>query len=851
MDEGIVAEAIAVGRPLIPRPRLVRLLEASQARIALLTAPAGYGKTTLARQWSQTHASPIAWHRATPAAADVAALATGLEQAFENAIGVIGARLNERLRTTPDPEGDASELARLLAEDIAHASEAATLVIDDYQHIAGSAAAERFVSAFLQRTTMPLVITTRTRPSWVTAKDLLYGEILELGRDVLAMTHDEAEALLNQGRSRHGLSGLVALAEGWPAVIGLAALLPEPVELSMEAIPESLHNFFAEELYQGMPAELQWRVTQLSLAPTITIALARELFGETGVSVLEEVEKRGFLTRDTQETRAYDLHPLLRQFLRQKMDELEKSEVHESAARIAFWYLKTEEWDAAFALASEFALVDVLRQMIESGIDTILAEGRLSTLDQWLELGQRLTPTDPAVRLAEVEAAFRRGNWRDAEAKAIRLADDLADDHHFGGRVLLRAGQMAQLDDRQAEALELLTRASRRARGPSDVRRALWGRFITLCDLEEPTLAKETLGELEQLPPATVEDMVRTSHGRLHWAIRWGGIQGELERQASSLQRVMQVPDPVVRTGFLQTYATALGLAARYGEALEVSQQQLRDAEASALEWVKPHALEIRGLAKLGLREFDAALATLKDAYSLATAQGNLHSQMSSVLLTARVFLSRGESERAERALFVDWDRKASSGMEGEYLATRALALACCGDCDGAIEHVSASEAVTNQIDGRVLRSFVRAIVDQRQRPNDAGFLLAHAISEASSTGNLDAFVSAYRAEPSLLDPMRDLESVAATAARRVVCLVDAQLAEKARFQMPRRPIHDNTTALTPREQEVFDLMCQGLTNRQIGRSLWIEESTVKVHVRSVLRKLGVKSRTEAVATRS
>jgi DNA-binding NarL/FixJ family response regulator len=129
--------------------------------------------------------------------------------------------------------------------------------------------------------------------------------------------------------------------------------------------------------------------------------------------------------------------------------------------------------------------------------------------------------------------------------------------------------------------------------------------------------------------------------------------------------------------------------------------------------------------------------------------------------------------------------------------------------------------------------------------------LLAHAISEASSTGNLDAFVSAYRAEPSLLDPMRDLESVAATAARRVVCLVDAQLAEKARFQMPRRPIHDNTTALTPREQEVFDLMCQGLTNRQIGRSLWIEESTVKVHVRSVLRKLGVKSRTEAVATRS
>jgi ATP/maltotriose-dependent transcriptional regulator MalT len=699
---------------------------------------------------------------------------------------------------------------------------------------------------------MPLLITTRIRPSWVSAKDLLYGEILELGRNVLAMTHDEAEKLLSQGRSQRGLSGLVALAEGWPAVIGLAALLPEPVELAMQAIPDSLHSYFAEELYQGMPPDLQRHVAQLSLAPAITFGLARELFGGSGMTVLDEAHKRGFLTREAAgEVRAYELHPLLRQFLRQKLDEFAEAEVQQTAEKIGHWYLETSDWDEAFALASEFSVAELLQRLIERGLDPILAEGRLSTVDQWLELGRQLAPADPTVRLAEVEAAFRRGKWRDAEAKAIRLAEDLPEEHHLGGRLLLRAGQIAQLDDRQAEALELLTRASRRAQSPADARRALWGRFITLADLEESALAWETLVELEEFPPATVEDLVRASHGRLHWAIRWGGIQAELDRQGGSLQLSTQVPDPVVRTGFLQTYATALGLASKYAEALEISERQLREAEASALEWVRPHALEIKGLALLGLREFDAALSTLRDAYSLATEQGNLHSQMSSVLLTARVFLSRGERDRAKQALLVDWDRKASTGMEGEYLATMALALVSCGDTQDALQHADASEAITDQIDGRVLRSFVRAIIAHRMGTADADLLLTRSIREACSTGNLDAFVSAYRAQPSLLERLRTLESADITTIRRLVCVTDAKLAEKAGFQNPRHPIHDGAEVLTRREHDVFELLRQGLTNREIARSLWIQESTVKVHVRNILRKLGVRSRTEAATTRS
>ena len=843
MDPSKAAERTSDRRRLIPRPRLERLLDESEARIAVLSAPAGYGKTTLARQWLAARTGPAVWFQARPASSDVGALASGIRQGFAEAMDGIDDRVSKRLRRTADADREVQELAELLAHDVASCPPDTTLVIDDYQHIAERASAEGLIADFVDLTRISILISTRVRPSWISAKHLLYGEFLELGRNALAMTHEEAKAVLDPGTDERRLLGLVALTEGWPAVIGLAALLPDPIELSIEAVPEALHEYFADELYQGMPEELQWHLVQLSVATLLPKGLTKELV-DNG-QILEEGYSRGFLTK---QDRDYYIHPLLRQFLRGKFDEFSREAIRETAETTGRWYLQNEYWDEAFTLASEFALADVLVELVERGMDSILSEGRMSTLDQWLEGARRSRPGHPAVRLAEIESAFRRGRWRDAESRALRMADDLSEGHRLGARVLFRAGQIAQLDDRQDEALELLTRAIQRARDPIDVSRTMWSRFVTLCDLEEPGLAWEALNEFEQLPPTTVEDLVRARHGRLLWAVRWGGITEELERQEDALDLVAQVPDPLVRTGFLQSLGSALGLATRYGEALQVADRELLEADISRLEWVKPHGLELKGLAESGLRKFRSALSALGQANSLAAAQGNLHSQMSSVALTARIFMARGEHERALKLVVTDWERRASSGMEGDYLATKALVLACCRKPLEAMRFLEASNKVSDQIDGRVLRMLVKAVVAHQQRDREAETLVAKAIREARLTGNLDALVCAYRAYPELLKILQGLDEPERHAVQRLVWEVDSQLAQRAGFPRfagaPRKP----SERLTPREQEVFDLLRQGMTNRQIARSMWIEETTVKVHVRHILRKLAARSRTEAAA---
>jgi DNA-binding NarL/FixJ family response regulator len=109
-------------------------------------------------------------------------------------------------------------------------------------------------------------------------------------------------------------------------------------------------------------------------------------------------------------------------------------------------------------------------------------------------------------------------------------------------------------------------------------------------------------------------------------------------------------------------------------------------------------------------------------------------------------------------------------------------------------------------------------------------------------SGAVDLVVSAYRGNADLLDAMLSLPSTREQTVHVLTRAGDAVLLEAAGLDLA--SLYDPVEALSPREREVYELLCSGLSNLEIAQRLFITEGTVKVHVQHVFDKLGIHSRT-------
>lgn len=229
-------------RRIIERPRLKSALDRSYARVRLLVAASGYGKTTLAEQWVESSDDRhVSWFRARRSAADVTVVARALVAAADEIVPGAGRRLLQRLAVTDDPEREAVLLAEMLAEDLDGWPARGWIAVDEYEHLSASRASELFVETVVSGSPVQLLIAGTVRPSWVAPRDILGGRVLEVSEAALAVTRDEAADILD-GAHELLAAGLVALTGGWPTVIGLAAMTPDAGTPEAE-LPESLFEF--------------------------------------------------------------------------------------------------------------------------------------------------------------------------------------------------------------------------------------------------------------------------------------------------------------------------------------------------------------------------------------------------------------------------------------------------------------------------------------------------------------------------------------------------------------------------------------------------------------------------------
>lgn len=803
----------------------------------MLVAGPGYGKTILLEQWAPRDDRVVAWYRARRSAADVAVVARGLVTAASEVLPGAGRRLLERLAVTENPEREAVLLAEMLAEDLRGWPEQAWLVIDDYQHLAVSPACERFVETVVSNAPVRLLLASRERPAWVPGRALLYGDVLEIPQTALAMSTEEAAEVLEGGRPELA-SGLLALAGGWPAVIGLAGMAPDVDEIDAD-LPETLYEFFADELYRGLDEPVATGLAILAAMPTVDRELASALLGtERAEQVCGDALTLGIL--DDRDGRL-EFHPLAAAFLEQRVLVRGLVDLTHSNKVAADTYRARRDWDAAFDLADRRGCDTDLSELLRASLDELLNSSRFATLEVCVERVVRRVGETPLALLAQAELALRQGQHSAAQSIAERIAPNEDADQSIRFRAQLLAGRAAHVGSREAEALGFFRLALGLAGDDGERRRAKWGELTAAMALEQET-AHVLLAELEreagERPDPT--DAVRTVDKRIALGLRFGSLESLSEARRIG-ELLPFVHDPFARCSFRSTFSCALNLGSEYELALRVASDLLREAQELRVDFALPYGSLMRGAALAGMRQFDDAYVALQQAHDDAVGCSDLFGQQGVYAGRVRALLHQARVSDA-CALEPPDLSGALPGMRGEVIASRGLALACIGRIAEARRLADETRTTTRGIEARILTLCIDAVCSVKARQPDQLELTAKMLSEAYTAGAPDLVVTTYRASPEILTMLLRGADTAEVAGYVVTRARDHALAAALGID-PVEAI-DPISRLSPREREVYDMVCEGLTNRQIAQALFISEETVKAHLHHTYDKLGVRSRT-------
>ncbi|HEY3550667.1 MAG TPA: hypothetical protein VGK69_06425, partial [Gaiellaceae bacterium] len=479
--ETITAAASPALDHIIERPRLIaRLAEGGGSRVSVLAAPAGYGKTTLARQWSQRQAGPVAWYRTTRASGDVALLAVQLDELLASIAPELPHEPHKvasiaSVNPSPKPLGRAIlRTFESLPRDV--------LVVADEWESAGTNEAEELLSMLVEGLDIRFLITTRTRPDWFTPRLEVYGEGLEIGMDELAMTDDEATKVLAAVGAVSGRARLMRTADGWPAVLGLAALSGDVDFTSSHLLSHTLYDFLASELLAAVGEGTQEALMLLAVASVTDIEVARSLLGGAD-DAIEEAMARGLLA--VTDRRSLSIHPLLRELLIGRFDA---ADAEARAALLVRWrrLFDARRWDEALCVAEVTRDASFATEAVGAVLDDLLAAGRTSSLQRWVAAARTAGAEGGLIDYAESEALLRADELDKAMALATQATRSL--DGDLAARAHLVAGRSADLMDRWQVAEEHVDAATSLADTQATREGALWLHYLAGLAPEMPDL---------------------------------------------------------------------------------------------------------------------------------------------------------------------------------------------------------------------------------------------------------------------------------------------------------------------------------------------------------------------------
>lgn len=418
-------------RGFVARPRLMGLLAAEcDASLVLLTAPAGYGKTSLLAEWALEDERPFTWVTITAAHDEPAQLLRTLVDALECTDGLDGVaarRISRRARDgAPLPE-----LLKAMAElssAIGRARRSAVLVLDDVEVLQSdeSRSLLKALAAGLPAGVL-LAIASRATPSLSLGRMRAAGALIELDAGDLALDGAEACDLIRAGGlelSDSERARLIRLTEGWPAALALSIRVlrheadPAAALDHLTGHDHALAQYVDEEVLRTAPEDARDFLARTSILELLSpVACDAVLERTDSGSVLSEVATSGLMvTPVAEDDGSYRCHPLLRAVLRAELERVDPASALRLHRRAGDWFLERGEIDDAIEHVVAAGDAAWAGGLIWDHCGAYFAGKRVSQVARWLDrLGDERLGRSAPLSLCAAHRDFACGDLGGAE----------------------------------------------------------------------------------------------------------------------------------------------------------------------------------------------------------------------------------------------------------------------------------------------------------------------------------------------------------------------------------------------------------------------------------------------------
>ena len=882
---------------VVSRPRLLeKLNEVKERKLALISAPAGFGKTTLLSDWISQVRMPSAWVTLDAGDNDSVHFLIYMIASLHQINKDVG-RVALTMLETPQPPPVETVLAALI-NDIASIQKDFVLVLDDFHLVTAPPVhkATLFLLEHLPRN-MHLVITTRSDPPLPLGRLRSLNQLVELRMADLCFTTDETSVFFNKklslGLSHGEIVMLESRTEGWIAGLQLAALSMQGRKDVVGFIKEFkgdnryIFDYLMEEVLTRQPEHIQSFLIQTSILDRLSGSLCDAVTGQkNSQQILNDLEKADlFIFPMDNERQWFRYHHLFADLLEHRLRQTHGHLLPELRKRAGKWCVQSGMKDQAVNHAIAAGDTEWAISLIEEIAEDIWDRGQQAKLLKWFEdLPDELIDSNIQLCILYARALNVSGHQEAAEKK-LQMAQNLLDSAE--DRITVTSSSVSgppfklgkqELKGRIAAILSFVA--------------AYKGDMFQL--MRYARQAMESLHEKDLTWRAVTALALGFVHG-------WSG-DGDLMSARYAFSEAKRVSE-ISGNSYFYLYASSClagidALQGRLAQAEETYRYLLSYAEENGMSQTSMAGsiLGSWGGVLCEWNKLEEGIRLIEKGIKLAALGHDAVLLASNRIQMARSSFLTGDFKRAQR-IVQEIEKAASEFQIPPWIIHWASALKAeiwlaSGDMEAVSRWVNERELdINDELTNRrehehiALSRFLMA----QDRLDEAEPLLTRLIRSAESGTRVYSLIQ-IRLLKALIAHQRDDKKAALEELRqalylgepggffrsfikeghRVAELLEIVLEEekagrtgkKAEFsqtyikklllafkaEVPPKKVDGLAEPLSERELEVLALIAGGLSNQEIAQKLFISLNTVRTHTKNINSKLNVHSRTQAAA---